>query len=154
MPRGITDLVTRDVPLLRREQSVREAVAAAVEAQLPALPVVDDRGRFAGVFGEREFMEALFPGYVGKLKGAGFVTRFMEDVLEKRQSCALETVGKYMNAEHVEVGADFSDVQIAEVFLHHRVLIVPVVEGGQVVGVVTRRDFFRTLAERFLAGPA
>jgi CBS domain-containing protein len=151
MPREIADLVIRDVPLLRREQTVRDAVAQALEAQLPALPVVDDDGRFAGVFGEREFMEALFPGYVGKLKGAGFVTRSMEDVLEKRQSCASETVGQYMNSEHVEVYSEFSDVQIAEVFLHHRVLIVPVLADGRVIGVVTRRDFFRTLAERFLA---
>ena len=150
MPRDITDVVTRDVPLLRKGQTLREAVALALQAELPALPVVDDDGRFAGVFGEREFMEALFPGYLGKLKGASFVTRSIEDVLEKRQSCATETVGQYMNAEHVEVRSDFSDVQVAEVFLHHRVLIVPVIEDGRVVGVITRRDFFRTLAARFL----
>lgn len=150
MPRDITDLVTRDVPLLRKDQTVRDAVREALDAQLPALPVVDGAGKFAGVFGEREFMEALFPGYVGKLKGAGFVTRSLEDVLEKRQDSALESVGTYMNSEHVEVDSDFSDVQIAEVFLHHRVLIVPVIEDGRVIGVVTRRDFFRTLAERFL----
>ena len=151
MPREIVDIVTRDVPLLRRDQTVREAVAKALEAQLPALPVVDDQDRFMGVFGEREFMEALFPGYVSKLRGAGFVTRSMEDVLEKRQTCAIEKVGQYMNSEHVDVGSDFSDMQIAEVFLHHRVLIVPVIEDGRVIGVVTRRDFFRALAERFLA---
>ena len=97
-------------------------------------------------------MEALFPGYVGKLKGAGFLTRSLDHALEKRQSCALESVGQYMNAEHVEVAADFSDVQVAEVFLHHRVLIVPVIEDGRVIGVVTRSDFFRALAERFLDG--
>ena len=151
MPRDITGLVIRDVPLLRKDTTVREAVARALEAELPALPVVGDDGRFAGVFGEREFMEALFPGYVGKLRGAAFVTRSIEDVLEKRQSCAAETVGRYMNSEHVEVNGDFSDIQVAEVFLHHRVLIVPVVEDGRVAGVVTRRDFFRTLAERFLS---
>ena len=151
MPRDITDLVIRDVPLLRKDQTVREAVALALQAELPALPVIDDSDRFAGVFGEREFMEALFPGYLGKLQGASFVSRSIEDVLEKRQSCATDSVGKYMNAEHVEVDSDFSDVRVAEVFLHHRVLIVPVIEDGHVIGVVTRRDFVRTLAERFLA---
>lgn len=29
-------------------------------------------------------------------------------------------------------------------------LIVPVTDNGQVVGVITRSDFFRALAERFL----
>jgi CBS domain-containing protein len=49
------------------------------------------------------------------------------------------------------VGSDFSDAQVAEIFLHHRVLIVPVGDDGRVVGVITRADFFRSVAERFLA---
>jgi CBS domain-containing protein len=55
-----------------------------------------------------------------------------------------------MNTEHIDVGTDYSDVGVAEVFLHHRVLIVPVTEDGRVVGVITRSDFFRALAQRFL----
>ena len=39
-----------------------------------------------------------------------------------------------MNTEHVDVGPDFSDTQVAEIFLHHRVLVVPVVDDGRVDG--------------------
>ena len=47
-----------------------------------------------------------------------------------------------------------SPALVAEIFLHHRVLIVPVTEAGRVTGVITRSDFFRSVAERFLAqGP-
>ena len=56
-----------------------------------------------------------------------------------------------MNTEHVDVGGDFSDAQVAEIFLHHRVLLVPVVDDRSVIGVITRSDFFRSVAERFLA---
>ncbi|MEZ0292593.1 MAG: CBS domain-containing protein, partial [Solirubrobacteraceae bacterium] len=56
----------------------------------------------------------------------------------------------YMNTEHVDVGADFSDTQVAEIFLHHRVLIVPVVDDGRLIGLITRGEFFRTVAEQFL----
>jgi hypothetical protein len=31
-----------------------------------------------------------------------------------------------MNTEHVEAGPDVSDVQLAETFLNHRVLVVPI----------------------------
>ena len=101
-------------------------------------PVVDERERFAGVFGEREFMGALFPGYLDQLKGAAFLRRSLDEALEKRDACRLEPVGKHMNTEHVDVGSDFADTQVAEIFLHHRVLIVPVVDDGQVIGVITR----------------
>ena len=153
MPREITSLVTRDVPLLREQELIRDAVRRVLDSGLPALPVVDEDDRFAGIFGEREFMQALFPGYVGSLKGAGFVGRSIEDVLEKRGTCAAETVKQHYNDERIGVDEDFADLQVAEVFLHHRVLIVPVLgDDRRVLGIVTRSDFFRALAERFLDG--
>lgn len=150
MPRAISDPLLREVPLLERTDSIRHAAGQLVEAGVPALPVVNADGTFAGIFGEREFMQALFPGYVGSLKGAGFVGRSVQDALEKRAACAVELVEQHMNDERVAVREDFSDMQVAEVFLHHRVLIVPVLREKQVTGVITRSAFFTALAERFL----
>jgi CBS domain-containing protein len=150
-PRTIAELVHREVPLIGQDQPVGEAVAVVLESGLPALPVVDEQQRAAGIFGEREFITALFPGYVGSLKYAAFVPKSIDAALEKRQSCRAEPVARHMNTEHIDVPADFSDIQLAEVFIHHRVLIVPVTEGKRVSGIVTRSDFFAVLAERFVA---
>lgn len=149
-PSTFSQLTLREPPLLRADESVESAVRRILESQLPALPVIDDRERFAGIFGEREFMAALYPGYLQQLKGARFLSRSIDEVLEKRQSCRREAVGEYMTTEHVEVGPDFSDTQVAEIFLHHRVLVVPVVDERRVRGLITRRDFFRAIAERFV----
>ena len=149
-PRGISAPIVHEVPLLREDMTVEEAVGVILDSGLPALPVVDRDGAFAGIFGEREFMAALFPGYVRELRFAGFVSKSLDEALEKRAACRREAVGRHMNTEHVDVPADASDIQVAETFLHHRVLIVPVRQGGRVVGVITRSDFFAGLAARFL----
>jgi len=153
-PRAISDHALHQPPVLRADDRVEHAVRVVLDSQMPALAVTDADGRYAGIFGEREFMEALFPGYVKQLKHAAFVTRSLDEVLEKRESCRIEPVGEHMNTEHVDVGPDFSDVQVAEIFLHHRVLVVPVVDDGRVEGLITRRDFFRAIAERFVGGGA
>ena len=150
-PRTITELVRRDAPLLRADMPVADAVRIVLDSELPALPVVDAHEKLVGIFGEREFMGAIFPGYVKELPYAGFVRRSIESVLEKRASCRAEPVRDHMNTEHIDVPPDFADVQVAETFLHHRVLIVPVIDSGRVVGVITRSDFFAALAERFLS---
>jgi CBS domain-containing protein len=147
MPRTIAPHVHREVPLLERDTSVADAVGQIVASGLPALPVVGDDGRYLGIFGERELITALFPGYVRSLGHAAFVKKSLEAALEKRSACLGEPVEKHMNDEHVDVEADFSDLQLAEIFIHHRVLIIPVTEDGRVTGVVTRTDFFRALAE-------
>jgi CBS domain-containing protein len=148
-PRTFTDPLLRDTPVVDANDTVAEATRAVLDSSLPALPVVKD-GKLLGIFGEREFLGAVFPGYLKELKHAGFVPRSLESALQKRATCRNELVREWMNTEHVEVGTDFSDAQVAEIFLHHRVLLVPVVDDGRVAGVITRNDFFRALAERVL----
>lgn len=149
-PRRVSENVVREVPLLLETAPVRSAVEQLLATGQAGLPVVDDRQRYAGVFGEREFMTALFPGYLKEISYAGFVPRALEEVFEKRRQCAEESIGDHMLTEHVDVGPDFSDLQVAETFLHHRVLIVPVVDEGRVLGIITRSDFFRLLGRHFL----
>ena len=134
-PREVSEPLIRDAPLLRSGDTVGEAVKPLLASDLPALPVVDERERLVGIFGEREFLGAVFPGYVKELKHAGFVRRSLDEALEKREECRLEPISRHM---------------LAEIFLHHRVLIVPVTEDGRVVGVITRADFYRSVAQRFL----
>jgi len=152
MPRTIVESLHRDTPVVAESDPVGRALELLLDCGLPAIPVVDGGGRYVGIFGEREFITALFPGYVSSLKHAGFIPKSIDTVLEKRQTCRMEPVGKHMNTEHVDVPPDFSDVQLAEVFIHHRVLIVPITDSGRVIGVITRADFFRALAERFNSG--
>ena len=149
-PRTLTDPLLRDAPVVRAGDTVADAVRAVLDSRLPALPVVEE-DKLLGIFGEREFLGAVFPGYLTELKYAGFVKRSLEDALEKRSGCRKEPVREYVNTEHVDVGADYSDAAVAEIFLHHRVLILPVTEDGRVLGVITRSDFFRSVGERFLA---
>lgn len=151
--RNASDSLVREAPVLSAGASVGTAVRAVLDANLPALPVADPDGRLCGIFGEREFLSALFPGYLGELTSAGFVPRSLESALEKRAACRDEPVGAYLNTERIDVATEFSDAQIAETFLHHRVLIVPVVDAQRrVLGVITRSDFFRAAAERFVTG--
>jgi CBS domain-containing protein len=152
-PRSVSDPLVRESPVLTVSDTIAHAIGVLLATDLPALPVVDERDRLKGVFGEREFFAALFPGYLSQMSSAGFVPRVLESVLEKRATCRNELVGKYMNTEHVDLGPDASDTAVAETFLHHRVLIVPIADHGRILGVITRADFFRAAAERFLAAP-
>ena len=149
-PRRLTESLVREAPHVKADAPIAEALQAILDSDLPAVPVVDADGRLAGVFGEREFIEALFPGYLGQLKSASFIRKALDEALEKRATCGQEPVSKHMLTEHVDVSSEASDAQIAETFFHHRVLLLPVCEDGIVVGVITRRDFFHRLAERVL----
>jgi CBS domain-containing protein len=150
-PRQVSEPLVREAPTVRDTDPVQAATEVLLASDLPAVPVLDGRDRLAGIFGEREFLGAVFPGYLRELKHAGFVRRSLDEALDKRDECRTEPVSRHMNSEHIAVERDVSDLAVAEIFLHHRVLLVPVTDEGRLAGVITRADFFRSVAERFLS---
>jgi CBS domain-containing protein len=149
MPDSIVKETLREMEPLDADELVGPAARRVIEAGLPALPAVEADGRFAGIFGEREFMAALFPGYVGELASAAMVSRSVDETIERRSDCAQQPIRRYLTTDHVVVEDEYSDTQLAEIFLHHRVLIVPIATRGRVHAIVTRHDFFCALVERF-----
>ncbi len=148
MPDSIVKQTIREVEPLRTDETVAGAASRIVDEGLPGLPVVDGNGKFAGIFGEREFMTALFPGYLRELASSAMIRRSIDDAIERREGCGAEAIEKHLTTDHVLVEDDYSDTQLAETFLHHRVLVIPIATRGRVHAVVTRGDFFRALAER------
>lgn len=149
MPDSIVKKALREIEPLDADELIGPAARKVIDEGLPALPAVEQDGRFAGIFGEREFMAALFPGYVGELASAAMVSRSVDETIERRSHCGEEPIRRYLTTDHVLVEDDFSDTQLAELFLHHRVLVVPIAAAGRVHAVVTRHDFFCALVERF-----
>jgi CBS domain-containing protein len=146
MPDSITQETIREVKPLSADEPVGTAARKVIEAKLPGLPAVEDDGSYAGIFGEREFMAALFPGYVGELGSSAMIRKAIDDVIERRTDCIAEPIRRYLTTDHVLVEDDYSDTQLAELFLHHRVLLIPIATKGRVHAVVTRSAFFRELA--------
>jgi CBS domain-containing protein len=149
MSDSIVRQTLREITPLDADEPIGPAARRVIAEGLPALPAVERDGSFLGIFGEREFMQALFPGYVSELASAAMVSRSVDETIERRADCAEQPVRRWLTTDHVLVEDDFSDTQLAELFIHHRVLIVPIATAGRVHAVVTRHDFFCELVGRF-----
>lgn len=149
MPKSIINETLREIEPLHADELIGPAARKVIDLGLPALPAVEDDGKFAGIFGEREFMAALFPGYVGELGSGAMISRSADETIERRSHCSEEPIRKYLTTDHVLVEDDYADTQLAEIFLHHRVLVVPIATQGRVHAVITRHDFFCMLVNRF-----
>ncbi len=149
MPNTLVKETIQEIEPLPADEPVGSATRRVIASGLPGLPAVEPDGSFAGIFGEREFMAALFPGYVDTLHSAAVISRTIDETIDRRTGCAEEPIRDYLTTDSVVVSDDHSDTQLAELFLHHRVLIVPIATAGKVHAVVTRHDFFCELVNRF-----
>lgn len=144
----IINSIIREVTPLHGNDPVGSAGRRVVKSGLPALPVTDQDGRYLGLFGEREYMTAIFPGYVGTLMTARMIRRSLDDALEPRMDTHEKPILPYLTTDPILLEDDYSDAELAETFIHHRVIVVPIATEGHVHSVVTRAEFFLELYGR------
>jgi len=149
MPDSIVKKVLREIEPLDADERIGPAARRVIAAGAPALPAVERDGSLAGIFGEREFMQALFPGYVRELASAAMISSSVDEAIERRADCAAQPIRRWLNTERVLAAEDSSDTHLAELFIHHRAAIVPIATAGRVHAMIARSDFFAELVARF-----
>ncbi|MFC3897418.1 HPP family protein [Lentzea rhizosphaerae] len=116
------DIMTSPAITVIPQVPVRGAAALLVSHGFTALPVVDDDRRLIGIVTEADLLRN---GYVEETRGVA--------------------VGDVMTSPATAMGGATEASVIARVLVDDRIRCLPIVDGSQVVGVVTRRDLVRAL---------
>ena len=151
MPERISEIMDSSPVTVAPDASVEDVVAALREHQLPGMPVVDADGRLVGIVTEADLVlpddegDLHIPHYVNLFGGTVFLESLhrFEDRLRKAFAASAEDM---MTRDPDTVGPDTSVREAARLLHetgHNR---LPVVEGGRLVGVVTRLDVLGALA--------
>lgn len=108
---------------LTPSMSVFEAIRQFLQRQITGAPVVDAQGHLVGLFSEVESLEVVIKAsYYGE--GDPRVEAFME-------------------REFVTVSPEDSVLEVAKRFTETPQRNFPVVEGGQLVGIISRMDVLK-----------
>jgi len=121
---AIERLMSRDVVTATAGETVAAVVERMSGASVGAVVVLEE-DRVAGVFSERDLLKRVVAA--GKDPGA-------------------TEVGSVATSEVVTVEPTTSLRDCAETLKRHKVRHLPVVAGRRLVGIVSARDFFTTLA--------
>jgi len=128
------EIMTTPVVTVTPDHSAREAIALLAEHEFTSLPVVDDDGDVIGIVSEIDLLRARMPhdprAHALPQRDAGDPPRTVGDVMSDVVVCLSEN-------------ADAAD--LAEVLVDNRIRAVPILRGGDLVGIVSRRDVLRTL---------
>jgi CBS domain-containing protein len=151
MAESISQIMDSSPVTVPPDASVEQVVAALREHELPGLPVVDADGQLVGIVTEADLVlpddegDLHIPHYVNLFGGTVFLESLhrFEDRLRKAFAA---TAKDMMTRDPDTVGPDTSVREAARLIHetgHNR---LPVVEGGRLVGVVTRLDVLGALA--------
>ncbi|MGY1633472.1 HPP family protein [Geodermatophilus sp. SYSU D01186] len=130
------DVMTREVVTVGPETSAKYAAEVMAERGFAALPVVDEEDRVVGIVAEADVLRDRVPQDPRlHLRRDG----------QSRESVPSLLVHGVMTREVRTIDARADVADIARLFVDDRLRSVPVVDGGRLVGIVSRRDLLRAL---------
>ena len=116
----ISDLMSYPVVTVSPETRMREVYTVLREKGHMGIPVMDD-GRLVGIISRRDFWRA------------------------KKTSAINAPVRAFMTRDVVTIKPGSNPMQAARLMMQHDIGRLPVVDNGQVIGIVTRSDTMRYL---------
>jgi CBS domain-containing protein len=143
------DVMTRDPVTISPDMSVKDAAKLMVEKKVGALPVVQNAALIGLVTEGDLIMQDVkmeFPTYIHLLDGFIFyppAERKFESELKKAVAAHVEDV---MTRDPLTVTEDASIEDVATLMVDRDVSRVPVVDGEQLVGIISKSDIVRSLA--------
>lgn len=129
------DVMTRKPVALRSDATITDAIRVLLRRDISGVPVVDDEGGLVGILSERDCLRVMA---VGEYDAADH---------EK-----LRSVAEFMTQPKYTVEPQVGLYSLADFFLTHHERRLPVIEGGKLVGVVSRRDVLRGIRDMIRRG--
>lgn len=133
MPRSmlVKDHMATKVVALQPDMEILRAAQVLISHDISGAPVLDPHGRLVGLLTERDFMRvALQAAYHGEPGGL---------------------VREFMTEDPVTVSPEDTILDLAQRFISEKFRRYPVVDGGRLVGVISRRDVMRAIGQHYPA---
>ncbi len=145
----VRDIMTTPVVTISTESTVGDAARTMIQHGTSCLPVMDESGRLAGIlthtdFGfHRKFLPmSSHPMYT--LMGTWVRPETLEEVAK---SVSRRKVKDVMSYPVVTIQEDASMSEAVDVMLQKSINRLPVMQGSELVGVVTRHDLIKLMLE-------
>jgi CBS domain-containing protein len=141
--------MTREVAVVTPETSLAKAVRLLSDRGISGLPVVDAEGRLVGMLTEGDLIR-WHDGFRDKqghwlellAEGQDLASDFLQAILDENRK-----VKSAMTQGAITVPEDMPASEVAKLMHERDIKRVPVVRDGRIVGIVTRADLVRALAQ-------
>jgi CBS domain-containing protein len=146
----VREIMTTDVITVKPETTVGELADILAQNKISGVPVVDGQGRVLGMVSEADIIlqdaDLHFPYYIQFLESVIYLQSVHK--FEERFRKAFGTkVSEVMSGEVVAVSPETTVREVATLMADRNVNRLPVTENEKLVGIVTRGDIVRAIAE-------
>jgi len=143
------DIMTKEVITVEPETSVEEAAELMSQYNISGLPVIEN-GKMIGIVTEKDLIvkdkKLHFPEYINLIGGIIYLESYKKFKEEFKKYIAVK-VRDLMTKNVETISPDTPESEIAEIMSKEEVNRVPVLDGEELVGIVTRGDLIKNMSK-------
>lgn len=130
----VRDWMSSNPVVVSPDEAIPEAHKLMTDSNVRRLPVIDD-GKLIGIITRGDVLEA------------GPSDAISLSIFELNYLIARLTVKEVMTKDVITVGRDTKLHDVAKIMLENKIGGLPVMDGDDVVGIITESDVFRAVME-------
>ncbi len=141
-------LMTTAIISVTPETSVKELAIILASNKISGVPVLDGAGSLVGVVTENDLIDQgkkLHIPTVITILDSFFFLESTDKMDKEMKKIAGATVADICSTELITVGPEASLEEIATIMAEKRVHTLPVMDDGQLIGIIGRRDIIQAL---------
>jgi len=147
----VRDIMITPVITVKPDTTVRELADILAQNKISGVPVVDDQDRVLGMVSEADVIvqdaDLHFPYYIQFLEGVIYL-QSVHKFEERFRKAFGSKVSEIMTEDVISVSPDHTVREVATLMADRDVNRVPVTEDGRLLGIVTRGDIVRAIAQQ------
>jgi CBS domain-containing protein len=141
----VKDVMSGNPVTIPAEATVAEAIALMLKNRISGLPVVERGNSLVGIVSESDFLRRIEMGTLRRERWLEWLLRPSELAAEYAHTRGRH-VADVMTADVISVAEDTDLAEVVEKMQAHHIKRLPVLRKGIVVGMITRSDLMRGLA--------
>ncbi len=144
------DVMSKNVITVKKSLSLRDLSNKFIEHKVNGFPVVDEDGKLIGMVTENDLIEQNknlhIPTVIALFDGVFYLES--EKKFEKEvQKLSATTVNDIYNPKVITTTSDASLSQVATLMAENNTHTIPVIESGNLIGVIGKLDIIRGKAQ-------
>jgi len=147
----VKDIMTKEVITVSPEAEIVYATKLLLENRINGVPVTNETGKLVGILCQSDLIaqqkKLPVPSFFSFLDGLITLTS-MKQFEKEVQKIAAITVAQAMTPNPIAVGPDTDIEAVAALMVDNNFHTIPVVDEGELVGIVGKEDILRTLIPR------
>lgn len=134
------DLMTRNPITLQESDTLKKVIETFAMNQVKTIPVIDNEGDLRGIVSLEDVLKFSLPEHLLWMNDLSSIYRFQPfaDMLKSDEETKL---ADFMSEDMITVDIDIPAIQLAKLFIMHKVDQILVIDKGKLAGLVNMKDF-------------